>query len=282
MAPTIRSAIAPTFTWTSTGAGIDMVFTFAAGASPVGVTMPTGDYRVCLAPSASEFMAVLTAAINAAMVAAGRTESFAVTMGTDGIVSIDNSHTFTVTADPALVLLGFLVKPTATLSAKATNPPKYFATFTSRASNGWIPRTPMSAAETMAGIGFGVTSGVTTWEDEMAFSFIPADPTYRTSLGVDQTARDPTVTDLASYGSHQLPWSVNDVLAVSLGKTVAAALGNFQTCISVLATRYDLVTIPGADLASPRWSRLREGWDAYFVLTLRMVRQATTPTAVRT
>ena len=282
MAPTLRSAIAPTFTWTSTGAGLDVIFTFAAGASPVGVTMPTGDYRVCLAPSASEFMAVLTAAINAAMAGAGRAETFYVTMGTDGRVSIDNNHTFTVTAYPALLLLGFDAKPTATLSAKAAYPPKYFATFVSRVSDGWKPRTPMATAETIAGVGYGITSAVTSWEDELALAFIPIDPTYRASLAVDQTSWEPGVTDLASYGSHAVPWGVADVLAVSLGKTVAAALGNFQTCLSVLSTQYDLVTIPGIELAAPRKARLRDGWDAYFTWTAKVIRQATTPTAVRT
>ena len=67
-APTLTSALAAPFVWTS--GGTDIALTFASGTSPVNVTIPTGTYRMVLAPSATDFVRVYVAAINAAIIAA--------------------------------------------------------------------------------------------------------------------------------------------------------------------------------------------------------------------
>lgn len=273
MPPTLRSAIAPTFTWTS--APPDIVLTFSSGTSPVNVTVASGSYRVLLAGSSADFIRVVQTAINSAISGAGRAEVVTLAMGSDSKVVFTSTGALSASGDP-LNYLGFTVAISSATSATAAHPPRYFATFVDRSSNGWVTRTATASAETMAGIGYGVQIGTWHDEDEINFNFCPLDPTQRTSLGVYQSPiyPEPTYTR-AQYGAHPGQWSVVDLLAVSLGKTCAAALGNFQDHLSSTSERYNLVTIPGSSIAQPRFERTRDGWDAYYRWVTPMLRQST-------
>lgn len=272
-APTLTSALAVPFAWTS--AGNDVVLAFASGTSPVNVTIPTGTYRMVLAPAAADFVRVYVAAINAAITLAGRTEVFAAAVGADSRITLTSTGAFTMSPLLAAAkLLGFSSTITAQTSVTATFPPANLATFTERVSADWTPRSAVAGAETLAGVGYGVASGVWREEDEIAFGFIPRDPTTRTALSVDQTPWMPNAGDLVGAVMPR-QWTCRDVLETAGGKTCAAALGNFQTLRTSTTARYDLVTLPFAELASPRKARVREGWDAYFRWTIRMLRQST-------
>ena len=271
--PTLTSALAVPFAWTS--AGNDVVLAFASGTSPVNVTIPTGTYRMVLAPAASDFVRVYVAAINAAITLAGRTEVFAATVGADSRITLTSTGAFTMSPLLAAAkLLGFSSTITAQTSVTATFPPANLATFTERVSADWTPRSVVAGAETLAGVGYGVASGVWREEDEIAFGFIPRDPTTRTALSLDQTPWMPNAGDLVGAVMPR-QWTCRDVLETAGGKTCAAALGNFQTLRTSTTATYDLVTLPFAELASPRKARVREGWDAYFRWTIRMLRQST-------
>jgi hypothetical protein len=272
-APTLTSALAVPFAWTS--AGNDVVLAFASGTSPVNVTIPTGTYRMVLAPAAADFVRVYVAAINAALVSAGRTEVFAATVGADSRITLTSTGAFTMSPLLAAAkLLGFSSTITAQTSATATFPPANLATFTERVSADWTPRSAVAGAETLAGVGYGVASGVWREEDEIAFGFIPRDPTTRTALSLDQTPWMPNAGDLVGAVMPR-QWTCRDVLETAGGKTCAAALGTFQALRTSTTATYDLVTLPFAELASPRKARVREGWDAYFRWTIRMLRQST-------
>ena len=272
-APTLTSALAVPFAWTS--AGNDVVLAFASGTSPVNVTIPTGTYRMVLAPAASDFVRVYVAAINAAIIAAGRTEVFAATVGADSRITLTSTGAFTMSPLLAAAkLLGFSSAIVTQTSVTAAFPPANLATFTERVSADWTPRSAVAGAETLAGVGYGVASGVWREEDEIAFGFIPRDPTTRTALSLDQTPWMPNAGDLVGAVMPR-QWTCRDVLETAGGKTCAAALGTFQTLRTSTTARYDLVTLPFAELASPRKARVREGWDAYFRWTIRMLRQST-------
>ncbi len=283
MAPTLRSALAVEFTWTS--GGTDLALTFPSGASPVNVTLASGDYRVLLAPttgSVTDCLRALQSAINAAMAGAGRAETFTVTMGADSLVTLAiSTGTFSATLSSLLRVLGFAAAPSGVASAVAGWPPKYFATFIERVSQDWTESTAVAGSETLGGVGYGVTSGVYTWRDEIAFGWIPRDPVQRASLAVNQSPWHPNDADLATLGNHNVPWGVSDVLAVALGKSVAYAAGNLQTLLTSTTERYNVCTLPSKELAAPRKARTREGWDAYFRWTCEVIRQASTPTATR-
>lgn len=146
-------------------------------------------------------------------------------------------------------------------------------TFVERVSADWTPRTATAGAETLAGVGYGVQVGTWREEDEIAFGFIPRDVTTRTALSLDQS---PFGRDAGStYGTTPAVWSVWDFLRTSGGVTCAAALGTWQTLRTSTTATYDLVTVPFAEIAQPRKARVREGWDAYFRWTTRMLRQST-------
>lgn len=273
MPPQLRSAIAPTFTWTS--APPDIVLTFASGTSPVNVTIPTGSYRMLLAGSAADFIRVVRAAINTAISGAGRAEVITLTMGADSKIVFTSTGALSASGDP-LNYLGFTTAISSATSATAAHPPRYLATFVSRASNGWVTRTATASAETMAGVGYGVKIGTWHDEDEVTFDFCPYDVAQRTNLGVYQSPIYPdSQYTRAQYGNHPGQWSVVDLLAVSLGKTCAAALGNFQDQLTSTSENYNLVTIPGTAIAQPRYERTREGWDAYYRWITPLLRQST-------
>lgn len=272
MPPQLRSAIAPTFAWTSTAP--DIVLTFASGTSPVNVTIPTGNYRMLLAPSFADFIRVVRAAINTAISGAGRSEVVTLTMGADSRIVFTSTGALSATGTP-LEYMGFAAGFLSGTSVTAGFPPRYFATFVSRVSNGWVTRTATASAETMGGVGYGVK--INTWhdEDEVTFDFCPYDVAQRTSLGVYQSPIYPdAIYSRAQYGAHGGQWSVVDLLAVALGKTCAAALGNFQDQLTSTSERYNLVTIPGTAIAQPRYERTREGWDAYYRWVTPLLRQS--------
>ncbi|HOQ61813.1 MAG TPA: hypothetical protein PKZ08_14400 [Vicinamibacterales bacterium] len=272
-APTLTSALAVPFAWTS--AGNDVVLAFASGTSPVNVTIPSATYRMVLAPAASDFVRVYVAAINAAIIAAGRTEVFAATVGADSRITLTSTGAFTMSPLlSAAKLLGFSSAIVTQTSVTAAYPPANLATFVERVSADWSPRSAVAGAETLAGVGYGVYSGTWREEDEIAFGFIPRDPTTRAALAVDQTPWMPDAGDLVGAAMPR-QWTCRDVLETAGGKTCAAALGNFQSLRTSTTATYDLVTLPFPELAAPRKARVREGWDAYFRWTVRMLRQST-------
>ena len=61
-APTLTSAVAVPFVWTS--AGTDITITFASGPSPINVTVPSGTYRMQLAPLATDYVRVVLSALS--------------------------------------------------------------------------------------------------------------------------------------------------------------------------------------------------------------------------
>ena len=273
--PTLTSAIATPFAWTSAGAGLDLSIAFASGTSPVGVTLPSATYYVALAASTSDVIRVLEGAINTAVSGAGRSEVFTLSLGSDARVTIASTGAFTVSSiTSALKILGFSTAITAATSATATYPPAYLVTFVERVSADWSPKTAVAGAETLAGVGYGVASGVWREEDEMSFGFIPRDPSTRASLAVDQS---PWMPDAGVTLSSALPrvWTCRDLLNTALAKTLHVALGNLQTLRTSTTARYDVCTIPSAEIATARKARVRESWDAYFRWTVRMIRQST-------
>lgn len=272
-APTLTSALAVPFAWTSSAP--DIVLQFASGTSPVNVNVASGTYRMVLAPALSDFLRVVQNAINAAVAGAGRTEVFAVTMGADSRITVSATGAFrTATLPVALAAMGFSsnLAPYAT-SFVADVPPAFFATFVERVSQDWTTRTAVAGGETLSGATYGIYSGAWREEDDVAWGFIPRDPSTRSSLAVNQTPWLPAFGVV--YGNHLGQWGIVDILASAGGKTCALAFGNLQTLLSSTTATYDLVSLPFGEIAAPRKARLRDGWDAYFRWTVRLLRQST-------
>lgn len=284
----ITSAIAPNFQWS--GHADDVVLVFGAGPSPVQAPLATAIYRMVLGPTSGggdglDALNALEGLINAALVSAGRATVVTVRMNASGRVVFTSSETCKLQwAHGTGQLFGFTAATyTGIMQVTAEQAPKYLCLLASRQSQMWSPKTPMAGAETVDGRGYGVLSGVRRWEDSFTFGFIPRDASVAASRGYVVSPWEPLAADLGSIGSHDVPWSIQDVLETSLAKTCAFARGNFQALRDPTSTeRYDLCTIPSGELAEPQVSYAFSPWEVFVTWKPRLLRQGTTPTGVRT
>jgi len=278
--PTLTSAIAPTFTL-ATAETFSMAFT--AGPSPITVTMAARDYRMVLAPSSGsvrDYVREMTAAIQTALTGAGRAETPLVTIDATMLlvsISITTAEwSASETAGSPLRRLGFNATiPSSIIGADAKRPPLHLATFVERKHVGWQPHSVVSGAETIAGVPYGITSGVRRDEDEIAFGFLPRDPTKRADFGLYQTSLQPDAAYAFSLGVVAArEWSALDVVTSALGQPVAFALGTWQTVSQSTSEYYDLGAIKTESIMSPQIERTRDGWDAYYGITLGVTRSS--------
>ena len=278
--PTLTSAIAPTFTL-ATAETFSMAFT--TGPSPITVTMAARDYRMVLAPSSGsvrDYVREMTAAIQTALTGAGRAETPLVTIDATMLlvsISITTAEwSASETAGSPLRRLGFNATiPSSIIGADAKRPPLHLATFVERKHVGWQPHSVVSGAETIAGVPYGITSGVRRDEDEIAFGFLPRDPTKRAAFGLYQTSLQPDAAYAFSLGVVAArEWSALDVLTSALGQPVAFALGTWQTVSQSTSEYYDLGAIKAESIMSPQIERTRDGWDAYYGITLGVTRSS--------
>ena len=278
--PTLTSAIAPTFTL-ATAETFSMAFT--TGPSPITVTMAARDYRMVLAPSSGsvrDYVREMTAAIQTALTGAGRAETPLVTIDATMLlvsISITTAEwSASETAGSPLRRLGFNATiPSSIIGADAKRPPLHLATFVERKHVGWQPHSVVSGAETIAGVSYGITSGVRRDEDEIAFGFLPRDPTKRAAFGLYQTSLQPDAAYAFSLGVVAArEWSALDVVTSALGQPVAFALGTWQTVSQSTSEYYDLGAIKAESIMSPQIERTRDGWDAYYGITLGVTRSS--------
>ena len=278
--PTLTSAIAPTFTL-ATAETFSMAFT--TGPSPITVTMAARDYRMVLAPSSGsvrDYVREMTAAIQTALTGAGRAETPLVTIDATMLlvsISITTAEwSASETAGSPLRRLGFNATiPSSIIGADAKRPPLHLATFVERKHVGWQPHSVVSGAETLGGVPYGITSGVRRDEDEIAFGFLPRDPTKRAAFGLYQTSLQPDAAYAFSLGVVAArEWSALDVVTSALGQPVAFALGTWQTVSQSTSEYYDLGAIKAESIVSPQIERTRDGWDAYYGITLGVTRSS--------
>lgn len=278
--PDLKTAIAPAFTL-STAETFELVF--SSGTSPVTVTVPSGTYRMNLAPttgSVTDYLRAVQTAMNTAL--SGRGETASVTIGTAGVCTIGIAGTGWTTANEVtgspLRRLGFAASQStgASQSITATRSVCYLATFIERISVGWQTKQVVSGSMTLTGVPYGIAAGITRAEDSIALGFLPRDPTFRASLGADQTALNPAGAYVTAIGTvAEREWSVLDVLRASVGQTVAFALGVWDTVSASTTDRFDVGSITIESVMSPNIERLRDGWDAYYRISLAIVRTST-------
>lgn len=292
-APTLRHALALTFSWATAGASADI--SIKVGATTYTGGIASGDYRILLGYGATpggtteplaDFLQVVAARCTAALTGPGRTVTC--TLGADGrVVLAVDSGTFDVNPKPFMDVLGFTpgVALTGAGSYTATYPPRYFATFIGRQGDGRQARVPGAWDTDEAGRVYGVTSGVVTRTESMEFTFLPTDTDLRASLAVDQTAWEPTAANYGTLGSTTLaaPWTVLDLLTTGGGKVWALADANLQAlrASTSSANRYHLGTVSPADLTAPRAPQQFPDWSAYRKLTLTFVVRSSSPTGTR-
>jgi hypothetical protein len=294
MAQPLTSALAVDFDHVT--AAPDATFTFASGLpASANATLPSGPYRMWIAPAATCYLRNLAAVIAADLTAqrsatyTGIASLSAAGIATLRIVSAATLPTTVTFADGVWQRLGMasaspaLSAGTGLVDIVGARPVWHLALFAERKSADWSPRTPMAGRVAVDGAGYGVSSRLTTWRDELTFGWIPRDPSYRTSLGLDQTPWEPEPEYLGAAGTLAgRLYALSDLVnAEAHARTCAFARGNWDTLRTSTSERFDLVTIPTAELAAPRLARVRAGWDAYRAWTTALIRQST-PTGTRT
>ena len=277
----LTTAIAPTFTL-STAETFTM--TFSSGTSPITVTLAAGDYRMVLgcAPTTSgtkDYLRALSTAIQAALTARGASETCAVGFDSTTLLATIavTGSAWTAAAETAgapLRRVGFNASVTPSgNNATGVRAVLHLALFIERVHTGWQPVSTMSGAQTLGGVPYGITSGVRMDRDQVRHGFVPRDPTLRASLGAEQTALYPADAYAFALGVVAArEWSVLDVVTSALGQPVAFARGTWQTVSSSTSEYYDVGSIDAKSIAEPTVERLRDGWDAYYTITLDVLR----------
>lgn len=282
------SAFAPDFAHTSAGAGLDVELSFATGTSPVGVTIPSGTYRVCLAPAASDFLRVIAAAINAAAAGAGHTNDVvALTVGADGVLTFAFLGGVTTECDgvafsaPLQRALGFgasVVPPVDnSYAVRGSRPVWYLALLSATKHGPWLPKQAGGTEQTTGGRVYAIAASATSWQRKHAVSFQPTTPAQRTAQGADATALLPAPEYMGALGSTATAreWSVLDVLQAARNAACGIAIDNWQTVRASTSERFWYGYVAGESLLSPALTAPDETWDAWADWTLGVVLPAT-------
>jgi hypothetical protein len=276
-------ALAPAFTHTSEAP--DVSLSFNSGPSPVTASVATGTYRMCLAPVASDFIRAMQAAINAALVGAGRSETVTCTLSAAGI------FTFTI-SDPAALntfglgtvtqrRLGFTVAPGA--SPASGNVPVWYLALMSCATGAyWQPRQPGGAEVTNGGRVYTFASTITAWARKLKVEYQPTTPAMRAAHATDATALYPADEYMGALGSTSTAreWSVLDVLYASRN-ALCGYTSTWGTARTSTTERIWRAYVAPASLLSLTTELYRTEWLAYSTWPLEMSADATTPTETR-
>lgn len=271
MSHEITTALAVPFSWTP--GAYDLRMAFGSGASPVDVTLDAGLYRVHLAGTMAaprDALRRLEARANAALAAAGRSETIAVEITARGRITITLSTgvaTWTVTS-ALRDLLGLPSTSAVNVAALAgVQGPQHFYLLLGGAREGWKPAEAIAASLTNGGRALAIRSGTRTWEDELTAEFIPSDPDHAVEQEADWTPWEPGATATAAPTFHTL---LDEGLARQIAHT-----SQWQRVRASTTEPFDLVVIDPADLARPRSRYQFTGLTAWRQWSLRMIRSGT-------
>jgi len=277
-------AFAPEFTHTS--AAPDVTLSFTSGASPVDVNIPTGTYRMGLAPAASDFIRVMQTAINAALVSAGRAETVTCSLSAAGIFSIEVSPSAafgTFGPEPTTrKRLGFSSAPASGSPATGDYPVWYLALLSAATGPYWQPMQAGGAEQTTGGRVYAIASTLTSWQRSLKVHFQPTTPTLRAAHNCDATAMYPAEEYMSALGSTATAreWSVLDVL-YSARNALCGYTSTWGTARTTTSERIWRVYIGPEALLSTRTELLKAEWLAYCEWDLGLVAPSATPTETR-
>lgn len=286
-------ALAPEFTYTSAGAGLDVELSFTAGTSPVGVTIPTGTYRMALAPSASDLLRVIATAINAASAGAGHTNDVvsltvdangtAVYTFTGGVSGECDGVAFSTSLQRILAFASSFGPPIDnSYVVRGSRPVWHLALLTAATGPYWQPMQAGGAEQTTGGRVYAIASTLTSWQRSLKVHFQPTTPALRASHGCDATAMYPAEEYMDALGSTTTAreWSVLDVL-YSARNALCGYTSSWGTARTSTSESIWRVYVAPDSLLSTRTELLRPEWLAFCEWELGLVAPSTTPTETR-
>ncbi|HEX4935562.1 MAG TPA: hypothetical protein VFV33_20415 [Gemmatimonadaceae bacterium] len=244
-----QTALAVPFTWTPDGT-YDLRLAFAAGASPVDVTVPAATYRCNLAPttgSVTDFLRKLASRADTALAAAGRAETVTAAITSAGLVTFTLSTgtaTWTVTSDlqAALGLGSSSFGPVASIGG--TYPPRGLLLFCGSETGLERREEPIAGGFTVAGGVFAVRSSIVTHTMTLELPFLPSTDVERFAQGVSWSPWR------LGYGTSAPPWPVETAITGALGQECAFARF-WQSVRASTSEPFDVVQLDPAALATP-------------------------------
>ena len=275
------SAFAPDFAHTAAvgpAADYDLLPADTLGV-PTPCNVASGTYRMCLAPSASDFLRASQAAINARMALEGSTNTVAFTLSAAGILTItfaaalSSSVTFADGVWQRLGLASSSIALSGNFQIIGTRPVWHLALLSSTKHGPWLPQQAGGTEQTTGGRVYAIAATLTSWQRKHAVSFQPTTPAQRAAQGADATALLPAPEHMGALGSTATAreWSVLDVLYGCRNAACGLALDNWQTVRTSTSERFYYGYVAGESLLSPALTAPDETWDAWADWTLSVV-----------
>lgn len=267
----INTALAVTFAWVT--AGTDLSIAFPSGTSPVNVGVPSGTYRMGLAPTTGpvlDFIRVAEDAINAEMVAQGRAEEFTLRFNDDGrLVLTCIGGTFTASLGQLLRYLGWTTQAVAVAASTATNQP-FFLFFSVSAFDGVFQIRQDGAEEETSDRVYSFGGDNVSYKRQLTYDRIPWDPTRASEVQCPATPYLPLSQYMNSIGQlgTARQWSMLDVWWWARNAQCALTIGDWQVLRTSTTTRYFIGTLAGVlapqvermDAKLPRWLKHTMGF----------------------
>ena len=283
-------ALAPSFTHTAAvgpAADYDLLPADTLGV-PTPCNVASGTYRMCLAPSASDFLRASEAAINARMALEGSTNTVAFTLSAAGILTItfaaalSSSVTFADGVWQRLGLASNSIALDGNNTIVGTRPVWYLALLSAATGPYWQPMQAGGAEQTTGGRVYAIASTLTSWQRSLKVHFQPTTPTLRAAHNCDATAMYPAEEYVGALGSTATAreWSVLDVL-YSARNALCGYTSTWGTARTTTSERIWRVYVTPESLLSTRTELLKAEWLAYCEWDLGLVAPSVTPTETR-
>ena len=283
-------ALAPSFTHTAAvgpAADYDLLPADTLGV-PTPCNVASGTYRMCLAPSASDFLRASEAAINARMALEGSTNTVAFTLSAAGVLTItfaaalSSSVTFADGVWQRLGLASNSIALDGNNTIVGTRPVWYLALLSAATGPYWQPMQAGGAEQTTGGRVYAIASTLTSWQRSLKVHFQPTTPTLRAAHNCDATAMYPAEEYVGALGSTATAreWSVLDVL-YSARNALCGYTSTWGTARTTTSERIWRVYVTPESLLSTRTELLKAEWLAYCEWDLGLVAPSATPTETR-
>ena len=272
----VAHALAPTFVHTH--ASPDMVVA-PKDAAPVSVTVLDGSYRMCLAPSSQDFLRVLVSRINGALFTGGSATTCTGSLSDDGVFTLTFSPAVnTLTIDGVTARrLGLATSYIAQGVMTGAYPVWYLALCSAGTGGWWQPVQSGGAEQTAGGVVYGFMASQTSYTRELAVSWQPTSPDYRTSTGAEATPMFPGDAYLNSVGAVDTArmWSVLDVLYASRNALCGVAIGSWLTLKASTTDTLWQAYVAGEALLGVKVEPFSKEWPPWQTWKLPLVAPAT-------
>lgn len=270
-------AFAPDFVHTA--AGYDITVTPKDTGVPVAINVTSGTYRMCLAPSASDFLRVLETRVNAALFIAGSTTTLAVTLSDAGVVTL----TFSAGPDAVAInattarRLGLATSYASIATLTGTYPVWYLALLTAGTGGWWQPVQSGGAARTTGGVVYSFSSTLTSYTRSLDVGWQPTTPADAATSSADATPMYPGDAYMNAIGAVDTArqWSVLDVLQASRNALCGVAIGTWRTLKSSTSDTLWQAYVGEADLLSVKVDPFSAEWTPWQKWKLDLVAPAT-------